>query len=90
MLAPTGTTRGKQFQHTSLTIADWIKLSLSNNYTSSINSKTKQVDESARAFVKAILKAAQESIPRGARKTIYHTRLERYRNLIMKSHEQGN
>ena len=49
--------------------ADWIKFfSLSNSYTSSINSKTKQVDKSARAFVKAILKAAQESIPRGARK----------------------
>ena len=49
--------------------ADWIKFSsLSNNYTSSINSKTKQIDKSARAFVKAILKAAQESIPRGARK----------------------
>ena len=49
--------------------ADWIKFSsLSNNYTSNINSKTKQIDKSASAFVKAILKAAQESIPRGARK----------------------
>lgn len=49
--------------------ADWDKFAiLADKYTSSIVSKSKKVNKSSDQFVKAVLKAAQEAIPRGARK----------------------
>lgn len=41
---------------------------LTNTYTANINSKTNRTNKSAKAFTAAILRAAKESIPRGARK----------------------
>ena len=49
--------------------ADWTKFSkLCDQYTSSINCKTKNVNKSVALFNKALIKAANESIPRGSRK----------------------
>ena len=49
--------------------ANWTKFSqLSDNYTQNINCKSKRIDDTARKFTAAILKAAKEAIPRGSRK----------------------
>ena len=49
--------------------ADWTKFSkLCDQYTSSINCKTKKVNKSVALFNKALIKAANKSIPRGSRK----------------------
>ncbi|KAK3762265.1 hypothetical protein RRG08_008756 [Elysia crispata] len=48
---------------------NWEKFGkLTDNYTAGINCKTKHLDCSTSEMVKAILRAAKESIPRGARK----------------------
>ena len=52
--------------------ADWeLFTSLSDHYTARINCKTKRTDQSCREFVNAIMRAAKESIPRGARKDYF-------------------
>jgi len=49
--------------------ADWAKFSaLTDTHTAKINTKSSKVNRSNREFTKAILWAAKESIPRGARK----------------------
>ena len=49
--------------------ADWSKFgTLTDQYTAGIKCKAKKVYKSSRKLTKAILKAAKESIPRGARK----------------------
>merc|ERR1712237_41782 len=49
--------------------ADWAKFSaLTDTHTAKINTKSCKVNESNREFTKAILRAAKENIPRGARK----------------------
>ena len=62
--------------------ADWTKFSLlTNQYTTGINCKTIKTDKSAKALTIAVLRAAKQSIPRGARKDYTPNWSEELQNL---------
>ena len=68
MLASEVNQKGNTLPRWNYKKADWANFeTLTNQFTSAINCKTHKIEKSAKEFTRAILKAAKQSIPRGAR-----------------------